>query len=62
MLGYAKEDLDTIFETKNTKIQRRKSKSPVRNTISKKQSRNKEAYKVTGNTMKEILRRRFNII
>ena len=56
-----KKNIDLVFESEIIKIQRRKSKSPVRNRKVKKQSRNKEAYKVTGETMKELLKRKFNI-
>jgi hypothetical protein len=56
-----KEDIDDIFKSDDKLIRYKKAISSIRNEKSKKQSRNKNAYKISGKTMKSILKRHFNI-
>jgi hypothetical protein len=59
--SFDKEDIEIIFESEDRRTQRRKSKSPIRNQKAKRQSRNKNAYKVPGKVIKDILKTKFNI-
>lgn len=55
----SKENIDKILFTKDSEIKKRKSNSPIRNNKNSKQSRNKNAYKVKPETIKQIRKKYF---
>jgi hypothetical protein len=52
-----KQNIDQIFESSDPRVARYSSRSPPRSKKNRKQSRNKNAYKVTGEMMTDIVQK-----
>jgi hypothetical protein len=54
-----KQDIEKIFKSRESTIQRKTSRSPIQNKKNKKQSKSKFAYRVSNETLKDIRKRHF---